>query len=158
MKFFQQLAVAAAVSVAAAPAFATDILFDADLDNQCTLAAPTNGSMEITADGLFLSSELTDTGVPASITVASIGASLLTIDAPSVEQTPTGYNSTGQIARVRYNGVGLLNLIDQPYTTESTSFVVPNISATVLTVNAQLENANSFVDGIYQLKTVVTCS
>lgn len=124
----------------------------------CTLLISTPGLLGLSPDGYRLGSEESG-GLPAILTVTSIGSSTVTVDAPSLTGYPAGYNPSGLSLEVAYQGSGLIGGVSQGYTTSQTNFVVPNlISAVALTVNNRAVTSTGFAAGSYQTRTVVTCS
>ena len=124
----------------------------------CTLIVTTPGVLALSANGTQMSSDQLG-GTASLMTVASVGTSTLTVGAPTVTQSPGGYNQSGQVVEVSYQGAGLLSGANQSYTTGQTTVPVPNIvSAVVLTINNRVTNSAGFPNGTYQTRTVVTCS
>lgn len=136
------------------PAAATDVTFSGTLTGICTLAVPTPGTLGLAADGSLGSSA----GVPATLTILSVGSNTVTIAPPAWVSTPVGYSAVGESLSVAYLGVGGLSVVNQAYTTSTTNFGVSTLPLTALTVNARATNTSGFVAGTYQMKVVVTCS
>lgn len=139
-------------------AHAENVDFTGVVANVCTLAVTTPGVLHMANDGKSLDTTVPVVPTSAIFTVLSIGNSQLTFGAPALVTSPTGYDSTGQTVEIAYTGEGLLAAVDQALTSTETSIAIPNVPATALTVNAKLGNANSFVDGTYTVRSVVTCS
>lgn len=124
----------------------------------CTLVVLTPGTLAHSATGTRLGSEEAG-GLPATMTVGSIGASTLTIGAPAIVQAPSGHPLGGDLVEIAYFGTGLLASANQPYTDGQTSVPVPNLTGVVaVTFNNRITNAGGFSSGTYQTRTVVTCS
>lgn len=125
----------------------------------CTLLLVLNtGTLARSADGTRLASDEPG-GVAAVVNIVSLGSSTLTIAAPTLTQSPAGFNSGGSSVQVAYSGTGLLSAANQPYTTSQTSVTIPNIvSALPLTINNRINSPSGFTSGTYQTRTVVTCS
>jgi hypothetical protein len=149
--------VAIALGCAAGPAGAADVTFTGTLSGVCTLAVPTPGTLALNADGTKLGSNQTG-GLPATVTILSVGTNTVTVSAPSWVSTPAGYAPSGELLEVSYLGLGGLSLVNQALTDQETDFVVNTLPLTALTVNAQATNANGFADGTYEMKVVVTCA
>jgi hypothetical protein len=119
------------------------------------MAVPTPGILGLAADGSLGSSA----GVPAVLSILSVGGNTITVDPPTWVSTPTDYDGGGESLSVAYLGTGGLSLVNQDYTTGQTSFPVNTLPLTLLTLNARASNAESgFPAGSYQMKVVVTCS
>lgn len=148
-----------AVVLASGSAQAADVDFTATLVSTCTLAVPTPGLMALNADGTVLSSEETG-GLAAAATVLAIGSATVTVGAPvfTVTADAGNYDNTGEVAEVKYTGVGGLSLVDQAYTAGVSSFSIGTIPLSTLAMNAKVTNPNSFDAGAYQFRTTVTCS
>ena len=124
----------------------------------CSLVVLTNGTLALSADGNRIGSQETG-GLPATITVGSIGASTLTIAAPTVIQSPAGHNTGADLVEVAYQGVGLLASVSHAYTSAQTQAAIPNLIGVVaVTFNNRVTNSSGFGPGTYQTRTVVTCS
>ena len=126
----------------------------------CALVVLTPGTLRLSADGVRFGSEEPG-GTSATMTVGSIGPSTLTVAPPTVTQTPPGHNTGGDLAQVAYRGSGLLNAINQGYTSGQTQAAIQNLgigAVEVMTINNRILNASGFTAGTYQTRTVVTCS
>ena len=143
--------VAALACVASSALAATDVVFTGNVTNTCTLAVPTPGTMTLSADGKTLGSDQT-LGVPATVTVLSIGGNTVTLSAPSLTTSPVGYGG-GETVQMSYSG-----LASHAYTTAQQSFSVGIIPLTNLVIQMQVLNNSGFVQGTYTAKTVLTCS
>lgn len=133
-----------------------DVTFSGLVANTCTLVA-TPGVLALSASGTVLGSEETG-GVPAEVSIVSLGVNTVTVAAPTRTGSPAGYNPTGELVRVAYQGLNGLSGISQAYTGSATNFAVGILPLTVLLVNNRITNANGFAQGTYQTTTVVTCS
>jgi hypothetical protein len=123
----------------------------------CTLLVLTPGTLALSADGTRIGSEEPG-GLPATMTVASIGASTLTVSAPTVIQAPAGHSGGADLPEVAYRGTGLLGGVNQPYTSVQTVVAVPNTAAVAVTIDNRVTNGSGFSAGTYQTRTVITCS
>ncbi|HWV01030.1 MAG TPA: hypothetical protein VN109_07690 [Devosia sp.] len=145
--------IALVICAAAAPALAsTDVTFTGTVSDTCTLAVPTPGIMALSTDGTILGSDQT-LGVPATVTVLSLGGNTLTLSAPTLTSHPPGY-AGGETVQMKFSG-----LASQPsYVSTQQTIALGLIPLTDLIVNMQVVNANGFVQGDYTAKTVLTCS
>ena len=141
----------------ASGAAAEDVDFSGTVGTGCTLAVSNNGTLALSTDGQTLGSEETG-GTPAVITVLSLGANTLTVNAPSVITSPVGYDNSGETVQVAYVGASGLSAVNQAYTDQTTNQALSVIPLSALTINARIQNAASFAGGAYTVRTVVTCS
>lgn len=138
--------------LAAGPALAaTDVVFTGTVSDTCTLAVPTPGIMTLSGDGKTLGSDQT-LGVPATVTVVSLGSNSVTLAAPTLTDAPSGYLG-GETVQMSYSG-----LASHAYTSQQQSFALGILPLTNLIINMQVLNPNGFVQGTYKAKTVLTCS
>ncbi len=135
---------------------AADVTFTGIILNTCTLVA-TPGLLGLASDGETLGSEELG-GLPAEVAIVSLGVNTVTVDAPARTGSPVGYNATGEVVSVAYQGLVALGSISQSYTTSTTNFSVGILPLTVVQVNNRIVNPNGFVQGTYETTTVVTCS
>lgn len=158
MKMLRATAFAFTAAIAAAPASAENIDFSATLANVCTLSVPTAGTLALSANGQTLGSEETG-GIAATVSVLSIGASQLDFSAPTrTSAAPTGYNESSETVELSYLGAGGLSVANQAYTSGSSQVTLSTIPLSELVLNARILNPNSFADGNYTVRTVMTCS
>ncbi len=157
MKIRLLAATALTLSFTASTTMAADVDFTSTLTNSCSLTAATPGLMALSADGTVLGSQETG-GVAAAVSVLSIGGSTLTIGAPTTQAAPAGYDATNETVEVAYTGTGGLGTVSQGYTSSQTTVALTTIPLSVLAVNAKVTNPDSFTDGDYTVRTVVTCS
>ena len=140
------------------PALAVNIDFSGTVLAGCTLSASTNGTLGLNyTTGTTLGSEEAG-GSAGSVTILSIGATTLTVGAPTRTAQPGGYVSTGEAVEVRYQGATGLSTVTQAYTASQTTRSLATIAASVLTINNRITNPNGFPDGAYSTRTVVTCA
>ncbi len=139
---------------AANTARAVDVNFSGTLTGVCTLAVSTPGTLGLAADGSLGSSA----GLPAVLSILSVGTNTVTIDPPVWVSTPGTYVASGEIRQVAYFGAGGLSVVNQAYTGAQTTFGISTLPLTLLTINARASNDNGFPAGTYQMKVVVTCS
>jgi hypothetical protein len=136
----------------AGPALAaTDVVFTGTVSDTCTLAVPTPGIMTLSSDGKTLGSDQV-LGVPATVTVVSLGSNSVTLAAPTLTESPEGYLG-GETVQMSYSG-----LASHAYTSQQQSFALGILPLTNLIINMQVVNAGGFVQGTYKARSVLTCS
>jgi len=135
---------------------AADVTFAGVVLNTCTLIA-TPGVLALSSDGSKLSSAITG-GVPATVSIVSLGINKITVNNPTLTASPSAYNPGGQVLKVSYQGLGLLASIVQALTGLTTTFDIGILPITILQVNNEVSNSNGFPQGAYETTTVVTCS
>lgn len=126
----------------------------------CTLTINLPGALGISSDGRYLGSTQPG-GTPVTMTVATVGANTMTVQPPTYTQVAPGYSGAGDTMEISYSGTGLISGVSQGFTSATTQFAVPNlfgIGTVILTFNARATTATGFRNGIYQMRTVVTCS
>ena len=132
---------------------ATDIVFTGTVSDTCTLSIPTPGKMTLSGDGKTLGSDQT-LGLPATVTVLSLGSNNVTLSAPSLTASPPGYTPGSETVEMSYSG-----LASHAYTSAQQTIPLGILSiATLLIVNMHVLNAAGFAQGDYTAKTVLTCS
>ena len=136
------------------PAQGADVTFTGTLTGICTLALSTPGALGLTAGGVLSSTA----GLPAVLSILSIGTNTLTINPPAWSGTPAGYTAGTEVAEVAYAGLSGLGIADQPFTSAVTTRAISTLPLSLLTMNAQIANSLGFAAGAYQMKVVVTCS
>ena len=151
-----RLTIALVAAMISPPALAVNVTFSGTLSGICTLAVPIPGTLGLAAGGDVLGSATG--GTPATVTIVSIGSNTVTIDAPTWNSVPGGYNASGEVLEVAYSGLGGLSLINHGYTDQTSDFGILALPLTSLTVNARVTNPNGFEAGTYQMQVVVTCS
>jgi len=122
----------------------------------CTLTVNNGGTLALSMDGYTLGSEQ-PSGTGAAMLIGSLGAATVQIAAPTLIQTPNGYDGTSDVVSIKYAGLGGLNGVAQDYTDVTTSFSIGLLPLTMLTMNARVINPATFDAGTYRLRTVVTC-
>jgi hypothetical protein len=137
-------------------ALAANVNFSGTVMAACSILATTSGTLALSTNGDTLASDNLG-GLPGTVTILSIGNSTIEVAAPTRTGQGTGYNATGEALEVAYFGLGGLAIVNQAYTTSTTSFGTGTIAASVLTVNNRISNANGFPAGGYSTQTVVTC-
>lgn len=153
------IGVLAALAVSG-PAGAADVTFSGTITGVCALALGTPGLLAISTDGSKLGSQEPG-GLPALVTILSVGNATVTVDPPTRTSAPTAlvaYVATGEVVEVAYQGLSGLSGITRAYTTSQTSFAANTLPLTVLQVNNRITNNLGFPAGTYTTKTVVTCS
>ena len=133
-----------------APA-ATDVVFTGNVTDTCTLAVPTPGTMTLSADGKTLGSDQA-LGIPATVTVLSLGGNTVTLAAPTLTQSPPGYGG-GETVQMSYSG-----LASHAYTTQQQTITLGILPITDLVIYKHAINAAGVIQGTYNAKTVLTCS
>ena len=148
------LGIAFALLAATAPACAaTDVVFTGNVTDTCTLSIPTPGIMTLSADGLTLGSDQ-PLGLPATVTVLSLGSNTVTLAAPTLTAHPAGYTAGSETVEMSYSG-----LASHAYTSAQQTIPLAILSiVTLLVVNLHVINAAGFAQGAYTAKTVLTCS
>jgi len=128
----------------------------------CTLTVTLPGGiLKLSGDGSQISSELADGGTPVTMTILAAGlGSTITVQAPTITQTPPGFNPPGLAAEVAYRGTSTLRLIEQPYVKQTTQVsITPVIGLVTMTLNNRIRNpVGGLASGPYSTQTVVTCS
>jgi hypothetical protein len=147
------LALLAALA-AVLPAAATDVTFSGTLSGVCTLGLATPGTLGLDTDGRLSSAA----GLPAVLTILSVGSNTLTIDPPVWVSTAPAYAPGSETFEVAYSGLAGLGLADQAYTGAQTTRSISTLPLSLLTMNARAANSLGFADGAYTMKVVVTCS
>jgi hypothetical protein len=124
----------------------------------CTLLPLLSGTLTLSADGQRMGSE-EGGGLPATISITTIGGATVTVSAPVLYEYPVDYSASGDLLEVAYTGVGLLSGANQTYTSQATNFAAPSlITPVVLTVQNRVTTASGFESGTYRTRTTITCS
>jgi hypothetical protein len=151
----RRLSFAAAIVAICAPAHAAplDVTFTGLVVDTCTIAIATPGVMMLSGDGTILGSDQA-LGVPATVTVLSIGSNNIALSVPTLETYPAGYTPGGETVEMNYTG-----LASHPvFTTLGLNFDIGLLSLSELFVNLKVTDAGGFAQGTYTAKTVLTCS
>jgi hypothetical protein len=136
--------------VTAAP---LDVTFTGLVVDTCTIAIATPGVMMLSGDGTILGSDQT-LGVPATVTVLSIGSNTISLSAPTLDSHPAGYTPGGETVAMNYTG-----LASHPvFSSLGLDFDIGLLSLSSLFVNMKVTDPAGFVQGTYTAKTVLTCS
>lgn len=128
----------------------------------CTLNLTSSGALRNSLDNTVLGSQVNG-NTPATVTIllSLLEGPTITVDPPTVVQSPPGYNAGLETREVAYSaaGLGLFPGVNRPYTTSSTSFStgVLGLVTLTMTLNNRVNNANGFAPGTYTTRTVVTC-
>jgi hypothetical protein len=142
--------VGACLPAAAAP---LDVTFTGLVVDTCTIAIATPGIMMLSGDGTILGSDQ-GLGVPATVTVLSIGTNNIALSAPVLETHPVGYTPGGETIAMNTSG-----LASNPvFTSLGIDFDIGLLSLTSLFVNMKVTDPAGFTQGTYTAKTVLTCS
>jgi len=136
------------------PAAATDVLFEGTLSGVCTLGLSTPGTLGLDPEGRLSSAA----GLPALLTVLSVGSNTLTFDPPVWVDTAPDYAAGTETFEVAYNGFPGVGITEQAYTTAPTSRSIATLPLSLMAVNARVANSLGFAAGDYRMKVVVTCS
>lgn len=128
----------------------------------CTLNVSSSGMLRNSLDNTILGSQVNG-NTPATMTIllSLLEGPTITVDPPTVIQSPGGYNAGLETREVSYSAasLGLFPGANQAYTTSSTSFSTGVLGAVTLTMTLhnRVNNANGFAPGTYTTRTVVTC-
>jgi hypothetical protein len=144
------LLAAASVPAAAAP---LDVTFTGLVVDTCTIAIATPGVMVLSGDGTILGSDQ-GLGIPATVTVLSIGTNTLSLSAPTLETHPGDYTPGGETVEMNYSGLASHPL----FSSLGLDFVVGLLPLSNLLVNLRVTDPGGFTQGTYTAKTVLTCS
>jgi hypothetical protein len=153
----RRLAVVFGLALATLPASAADVIFTGIVADTCALAVPTPGIMTLSADGNTLGTDQ-PLGVPAEVTILSLGANLISVTPPTLESHPLAYIPGDETIEMAYNGLNGLSGIVQAFTSSAQSFAVGILPLTVLLIDNRIHDDDGFEQGTYTTKTVVTCS
>jgi hypothetical protein len=149
-----------AVLASVQPVAAADVTFSGTITGVCALALSTPGLLALSVDGSKLGSEEPG-GLPAVVTILSIGSATVTVDPPTrtaAPVAPVAYVATGEVIEVAYQGLAGLSAVTHAYTAIQSTFGVNTLPLTVLQVHNRITNTNGFPAGTYGTKTVITCS
>ena len=128
----------------------------------CTLNLTSSGTLRNSLDNTVLGSQVNgNTPATVNILLSLLEGPTITVDPPTVVQSPGGYNAGLETREVSYSAasLGLFPGASQPYTTSSTSFAtgVLGLVTLTMTLHNRVSNANGFPPGAYTTRTVVTC-
>jgi hypothetical protein len=125
----------------------------------CTLLALTSGVLALNPVTYQRLGSEEGIGLPATISIATVGTALITVSPPVLFNYPAGYVPSGDLNEVAYTGIGLISNANHGYTSQATSFTAPNIIVpAVLTVQNRVTTASNFRAGTYETRTTITCS
>lgn len=150
---------ATALSPLVTPVLAEDVFFDGEVLTSCSIEGHSDGTLaiDLTSGGTILSS--TSPGTSASVTIRATGSNFINVAAPTRTAQAAGYVATSETLQVAYQGNGTLGSVTQPWTSVGTSQAATTLLADTLTLDNRITNtANGFPLGIYQTRTVVTCT
>jgi hypothetical protein len=122
----------------------------------CTLTVSNGGTLALSGDGRRFGSGESG-GTAATFTIIDVGGPTLTISAPQIVNSPSGFNTGTAQVQAAYTATGLLYSVTQNYTPNQTQFNVGIITLVTVTLNNRIVS-NAFVSGNYQTRTTVTCS
>jgi hypothetical protein len=137
------------------PAWAAplDVTFTGLVVDTCTIAVATPGIMMLSGDGTVLGSDQ-GLGVPATVTVLSIGGNNISLSPPTLLTHPVGYIPGDETVSMNYSG-----LASHPvFTSLGLDFAIGLLPLSNLLVNVKVTNPDGFAQGVYTAKTVLTCS
>lgn len=128
----------------------------------CTLNVVSSGTLRNSLDNTVLGSQVNgNTPATVNVLLSLLEGPTITVDPPTLVQSPGGYNAGLETRAVSYtaNSLGLFPGANQPYTSSSTSFATGVLGAVTLTMTLhnRVSNANGFPPGTYTTRTVVTC-
>jgi len=130
-----------------------DVTFTGLVVDTCTIAVATPGIMVLSSSGTILGSDQ-PLGVPATVTVLSIGSNTISLSAPTLETHPAAYVPGDETVSMNYTG-----LASHPiFSSLGLNFDIGLLSLSSLFVNVKVTDAGGFVQGAYTAKTVLTCS
>lgn len=128
----------------------------------CSINLPVSGALRNSMSNTVLGSQVNG-NTPATVTMVLplLSGVSVTVDAPTMAQSPAGYSSALETREVAYTAavIGLIQLANQGYTTTTTNFSTGLLGAVTLTmtVHNRVNNPNGFAPGTYTTRTVVTC-
>lgn len=130
-----------------------DVTFTGLVVDTCTIAIATPGVMMLSGDGTILGSDQ-GVGIPATVTVLSIGSNNISLSAPTLETHPPAYTPGGETVQMSYTGLASHPL----FSSLGLDFDIGLLSLSSLFVNMRVSDPAGFVQGTYTAKTVLTCS
>jgi hypothetical protein len=135
------------------PAAAVDVTFTGLVVDTCTVVLATPGIMGMSSDGTALGTT-EGIGVPATVTILSIGANTVELSAPTLLTHPADYTPGGETLEIAYTGLASHPL----FSTTGLSFALGLLPLSELFVDLKVTNPDGFEQGTYTAKTVLTCS
>lgn len=130
-----------------------DVTFTGIVVDTCTIAVTTPGVMVLSNDGTIMGSAQ-GLGVPATVTILSIGTNTVELEPPTLETYPPEYTPGDETLELNTTG-----LASNPiFTSLGLDFLVGLLPISELFVNLRMTNPDGFAQGIYTAKTVLTCS
>ncbi|MBL8596059.1 MAG: hypothetical protein ABS35_10430 [Kaistia sp. SCN 65-12] len=128
----------------------------------CTLNLVSPGTLRNSLDNTVLGSQVNgNTPATVNILLSLLEGPTITVDPPTLVQSPGGYNAGLETREVSYSAasLGLFPGANQAYTTSSTSFAtgVLGLVTLTMTLHNRVSNAGGFPPGTYTTRTVVTC-
>lgn len=153
MRALSVAAVLAANFCLPAAAAPLDVTFTGIVVDTCTIAIATPGVMVLSNDGTILGSAQ-GLGVPATVTVLSIGTNTISLSAPTLLTHPGSYTPGDETIEMNYTG-----LASHPvFSSLGLNFAVGLLPVSNLFVNLKVTDPGGFTQGTYTAKTVLTCS
>lgn len=152
MRILRVAAVLTAAFCLPAKAAPLDVTFTGVVLDTCTVAVTTPGVMVLSTDGTILGSDQ-GIGVPATVTVLSIGTNTVELSEPTLETYPPEYTPGDETLQISTSG-----LASNVFTSLGLDFVVGLLPITDLFVDLKMTNPDGFAQGIYTAKSVLTCS
>jgi hypothetical protein len=150
LSFVSLVLIGACVPASAAP---LDVTFTGLVVDTCTIAIPTPGIMVLSSDGTILGSDQ-GLGVPATVTVISIGSNHIELAPPTLETNPAGYTPGNETVEINTTGLSSNPI----FTSLGIDFDIGLLSLSELFVNLKVTDPAGFTQGTYTAKTVLTCS
>jgi hypothetical protein len=147
------LYVAVLAVLAPLPARAVDVTFTGLVADTCTVVLAAPGILGTSADGTVISTD-EGLGVPATVTILSIGANTVSLDAPTLLTHPGDYTPGGETLEIAYTGLASHPL----FSSTGLDFVLGLLPLSELFVDLRITNPNGFEQGTYTARTVLTCS
>lgn len=153
MRAFTGLVCLCGLALASSPARAIDVTFTGVVVDTCIIALATPGVMTLSSSGTILGTDQT-LGVPATVTVVSIGANTISLDEPELLTHPGAYTPSNETVEMNYTG-----LANHPlFSSLGLQFDLGLVSLTNLFVNLRISDPDGFAQGTYTARTVLTCS
>jgi hypothetical protein len=135
----------------AAPAL--DVTFAGVVVDTCTIALATPGVMVLSTDGTILGTDQ-GIGIPATVTVVSIGTNNISLATPELLTHPLDYTPGDETVEMAYSGLASHPL----FSALPLDFDIGLVSLTSLFVDLKVTDAGGFTQGAYTARTVLTCS
>jgi hypothetical protein len=135
-------------------ALAVDVTFTGLVADTCTISLATPGVMTLSSDGTILGTDQGGLGVPATVTVVSIGSNHLSLSPPTLESYPAGYSPGSETVEISYSGLASHPL----FSALQLDLDIGLLALANLFVDLRITNPAGFSQGSYTAQTVLTCS